>query len=141
MSRFLCIEVFCCEVKFLIGRIHELWEVFNQNPSNNGERDGKVGWKNWCMFFLTQDDDVTSFNEVKQRLPEAFHESIKSSTMTEADFTSIMGELMSGAPAEADLSGDITGMKDEMSKYLSKKGWEHCARLVHYEPDNPNYIP
>jgi hypothetical protein len=121
--------------------LHELWEVFSQNPSNNGEKDGKVGWRNWCMFFLMQEDDVTCFNEVKQRLPEPFHQSIKSSTMTEENFKAVMAEMMSGAPPDADLTGDIAGMKDEMSKFFQKKGWEQCGRLVHYEPDNPNYLP
>ena len=93
------------------------------------------------MFFLMQEDDVSSFNEVKQRLPSDHHEIIKSSNMTEQSFKSIMGEMMGEAPADADLSGDITGMKDELSKFFQRKGWDWCRQVVHYEPDKPNYIP
>ena len=125
----------------LSGRLEDLWEVFSQNPSNNGEKDGKVGWKNWCMFFLASGDDVTCFNEVKQRLPEAYHDMVKNSKMTANDFKSILAELFNDAPADADMSESLAGMKGELSQYLRKQGWERCAQLVHYEPDNPNYIP
>ena len=93
------------------------------------------------MFFLAQGDEVTCFNEVKERVPESFLPSIKSSTLTEEDFKSIIGQFTSGAPTEADISADLAGMKDELANFLRKKGWEHCGRLVHYEPDNPNYLP
>ncbi len=48
---------------------------------------------------------------------------------------------MSEAPAETDLSGNLIEIKEAMTKFLEKKGWENCARLVFYEPDNPNYVP
>ena len=93
------------------------------------------------MFFLAQEDDVTCFDEVKQRLPESFHEKIKNSSMLEGDLIAIMGEMMNDAPADMDLTGDIAGMKDQLASYLSKKGWDTCGRLVHYEPDSPHYLP
>ena len=93
------------------------------------------------MFFLVQGDEVTCFNDVKQRVPEAYHESIKTSCMSEKEFISLMGDFMDEAPTDANLSPVITDMKDELSKYLTKHGWENLASIVHYEPDNPNYLP
>ena len=95
----LCIFFLIAKVQwshFLFDQFVEIWEVLSQDLCSNGERNGKVGWKNLCIFFLSQgDNDVTSgcFHDIKQMqwIPSEIHDAIKSSSMTEDDFKSIIG--------------------------------------------------